>query len=173
MLSGLRKRAERQAVVERLCTAVSDRARAEVFFRGMLVADTIDGRFDVLALHAWLLLDELRNRGEAELSQRFVDALFVHFDEALRELGAGDVGMSRRMKKMASAFFGRLEAYRSAPDATALADAIARNIYRGEPHGVEQSRALATYCAAARSHLGRSRPELGEIDYGGLPAPAG
>ena len=173
MLNVLKDRGQRQAVVERLCKAVSDRARAEVFFEDFQVADTIDGRFDLLTLHAWLVLDEIRKRRETDLGQRFVDALFIHFDEALRELGAGDVGMSKRMKKMAAAFFGRLEAYREAPDEVALAGAIARNLYRGAPLGVEPSRALATYCTAARLVLEQSRPELGEIDFGELPEKAG
>jgi cytochrome b pre-mRNA-processing protein 3 len=173
MLGVLKRHGERQAVVERLCTAVSDRSRAAVFFEDFHVADTIDGRFDLLTLHAWLVLDALRKRGDTELGQRFVDSLFVHFDEALRQLGAGDVGMSRRMKTMAAAFFGRLEAYRVAPDGAALAGAIARNLYRGAPLGLEPSRVLATYCSAARAALDQSRLETGEIDFGALPAIAG
>ena len=173
MLNALKNRSQRQAVVERLCMAVSDRARAVVFFTDFQVADTIDGRFDLLTLHAWLVLDELQKRHETDLGQRFVDALFIHFDEALRELGAGDVGMRRRMRTMAAAFFGRLEAYREAPDEGALAATIARNLYRGASLGLEPSRVLATYCTAARGSLTLSRPETGEIDFGALPARAG
>ena len=47
MLNALKKRGARRAVVERLWTAVSARAREEVFFRELQVADTFDGRFDV------------------------------------------------------------------------------------------------------------------------------
>jgi cytochrome b pre-mRNA-processing protein 3 len=173
MLNALKKRGARRAVVERLWTAVSARAREEVFFRELQVADTFDGRFDVLALHLWLLMDELRSRQEDEIAQQFVDTAFVQFDEALRELGASDVGMSRRMKKMASALFGRLEAYRAATDEGALAEAIARNVYRGVEHGIESARMLASYCITARAHLAQSKPESGAVDFGPLPVLTG
>ena len=173
MLKVLRSRAERRNVIDRLCEVVSDRSRATVFFRDFAIADTIDGRFDLQALHVWLVLDELQNRQKTDIGQQFVDALFIQFDEALRELGAGDVGMSRRMKKMASALFGRLEAYRGATDEAALAEAIARNVYRGEARGVEPARTLASYCTLARAHLAQSRPESGVIDFGPLPTLAG
>ncbi len=173
MLNALRRRAGRRAVVGRLCAATSARARAETFFRELQVADTIDGRFDLLALHAWLVLDELQNRGQPDIGQQFVDALFIQFDEALRELGAGDIGMSRRMKKMASAFFGRLQAYRDAPTEQSLATTITRNVYRGSEHGVEPASVLATYCTEARARLARSELETGDIDFGPLPANTG
>ncbi|MGD0192502.1 MAG: ubiquinol-cytochrome C chaperone family protein [Rhizomicrobium sp.] len=169
MLKALRNQAERQAIVDRLYDSISDRARNPVFFADLGVADTIDGRFDVLVLHVWLVMDELQTRRDTEMSQRLVDTLFVHFDEAMRELGAGDVGMSRRMKKMASAFFGRLEAYRSARDGEPLARAIVRNIYRGEGDGIEAARRIATYCSAARGDLARSALETGVVDFGPLP----
>jgi cytochrome b pre-mRNA-processing protein 3 len=170
MLNALKKRAERRGVVDRLCKAVSDRSRAAVFFRDFAVADTIDGRFDVLALHVWLVLDEFQDRQTVDIGQQFVDALFVQFDEALRDLGASDVGMSRRMKKIASALFGRLEAYRAAADEGALAEAIARNVYRGAVDRVEPARILASYCMSARAHVGRSQLDSGAIDFGPLPA---
>jgi cytochrome b pre-mRNA-processing protein 3 len=173
MLNALKRRAERRGVVDRLCKAVSDRSRAVVFFRDFAVADTIDGRFDLLALHVWFVLDEFRDRKTADIGQQFVDALFVQFDEALRDLGASDVGMSRRIKKMASALFGRLEAYRGAPHEAALTEAIARNVYRGAADGVEPARVLASYCMSARAHVNRSQLESGAIDFGPLPALAG
>ena len=170
MLKALRNRAAHRAVVDRLYDAIAERARSAVFFGDLGVADTFDGRFDMLVLHAWLVMDELLRHENSEISQRLLDTLFVQFDEALRELGAGDVGMSRRMKKMASAFFGRFEAYRSAGDEEALAAAIVRNIYRGEAQGIEAARRIATYCLAARSKLARSGLETGEADFGPLPA---
>jgi cytochrome b pre-mRNA-processing protein 3 len=170
MLKALKRRKERKATIECLCAAVSDRARAEVFFSEFQVPDTFDGRFDMLVLHAWLVLDELRGRGQTAISQHLIDALFVQFDLALRELGAGDVGMSRRMKKMAGAFFGRLDAYRGASNESALAEAIARNVYRGEACGLAPARLLATYCLVARARIAGSDLEAGLVDFGGLPS---
>jgi cytochrome b pre-mRNA-processing protein 3 len=170
MLRSLGQRKARRARADQLCRTISDRARAPVFYRELRVADTIDGRFDLVAMHAWLVLDALANGGEAELAQSLVDRLFLQFDEALRELGVGDMGMGRRMKDMAAAFYGRLEAYRAAPNEGVLAAAILRNLYRDEPGRLESASRLATYCLSARAHLAQSHPERGEADFGALPA---
>lgn len=169
MLNGLRRRAARRQAADRLCAEVSNRARAAVFFGNLGVPDTIDGRFDLVTLHAWLVLDALGAQGERDLARRFIDTLFVQFDEALRELGAGDVGMSRRIKKMASAFYGRLNAYRAASDEKMLADAIVRNVFRGDAVGLEPANAVANYCFMARARVSQSQLIAGEVDFGSLP----
>lgn len=172
MLNALRIRKKQQAATEKLCSALSAQARSEVFFRELGVADTFDGRFDLVTLHAWIVLDALHERRQSDSGRHLVDAIFVQFDEALRELGAGDIGMGRRMKKMASAFYGRLNAYGEAADEAALAQAIHRNLYRGLGDRVEAARAIATYCASARAHAAQSHLETGEVDFGPLPVPA-
>src|ERR1700722_6912194 len=105
MLNAWRKSAERRRLSERLCAALIERARAPVFFREHGAPDPLDGRFDLLTLHAWLVLERLEAADRRDLAQALTDGLFVRFDEALRDMGAGDMGMGRRMKKMASAFF--------------------------------------------------------------------
>lgn len=170
MFGSLRRRNAGKSRAEQLCRAISERARAPVFYGTLGVDDTIDGRFDLVVLHAWLVLDALMSRGEYELAQMVVNTLFLGFDEALRELGVGDMGMGRRMKGMAQAFHGRLEAYRAAPDEEALAAAIQRNVLRGEPGRVECASRLANYCTSVRAQLARSHPERGEVDFGALPA---
>src|SRR5271156_1748460 len=140
MLNALRRRAETRKASDTLLAGTIARARLPVFYEKLGVPDTIDGRFDLLVFHAWLVLDRLTQQGADALSQSLVDGLFVQFDEALREQGAGDMGMGRRMTKMADAFFGRLKAYREAADEKTLADAIVRNLYRSDAGKVEQSR---------------------------------
>ena len=173
MLEALKLRGERKRIAECLCARISERAREPVFFRSFAVADTIDGRFDLVALHAWLVLEVLEVRKEASLAQALVDALFASFDEALREQGAGDMGMNRRIRKMAGAFYGRLRAYRDAGSEDELAAAIARNLYRGETLRVELAGMLARYALHARAGLASLRPDRGQLDFGPLPAPAG
>ena len=166
MLKALRRRSEKQKLAEQLCEGASVRARDAAFYREFAVPDTFDGRFDLLTLHAWLVLEAVDAR---DLAQGFVDVLFTQFDEALREQGASDVGMGRRMKKIGDAFYGRLEAYRAAADEDALCEAIARNLYRSAAGGVEPARWLAKYAGIARARLARSRIERGELDFGPLP----
>ena len=97
--------------------------------------------------------------------------IFAGFDEALRDLGVGDFGLSRRMKAMAGAFYGRLEAYSAAGAAAALAPVLIRNLYRGDAARAREAAGLAYYILSARRHLmGRTAALLqGDVDFGPLP----
>jgi cytochrome b pre-mRNA-processing protein 3 len=170
LLKALRERRKPQRIAVALCARLSAQARHPAFYSRCGVSDTFDGRFDLLVLHVWMVLGELQNRGESALAQRVVNALFIRLDEALREQGAGDMGMSRRIKKMASAFYGRLQAYGEARDESGLAAALVRNVFRGDEAHIEQAAALAKYVFAARAALGQSKLAEGEADFG--PAPA-
>jgi cytochrome b pre-mRNA-processing protein 3 len=76
------------------------------------------------------------------------------------------MGLSRKMKAFANAFFGRLAAYEAAGDADALALALAHNLYRGG--AVDgRARALARYALAAGPHLKAALPR--GLDFGPLP----
>ena len=165
MLNAMRRSKQRKAQAAGLYTAMARRAREPEFFARFQAKDTLDGRFDLLTLHAWLVLERLNTSGEAPLSQAFVDAVFIGFDEALRELGSGDIGMGRRMKKLADAFYGRMKAYGEAGDEAALEDALVRNLYRGER--VPAAGAMARYVMGARAHLAACDPE--KLDFGPLP----
>ncbi len=154
---------------DRLYAAVVTRAREPVFFVTFGVPDTLDGRFDVLTLHAWAVLAHLKAEPlQPPLAQAFVDRIFIGFDEALRELGAGDMGMGRRIKALADAFYGRLKAYDEAADSgtrQAMAEALTRNLYRGAE--VACVAALAAYLLGVRQHL--SLTPDGAVDFGALP----
>ena len=158
-----------------LYAAVVERARAPIFFTKFGVADSVDGRFDLLALHAFLVLEALERGGAGTraLASAFTDVVFAGLEDALREMGVGDMGMSRRMKAMANAFFGRLEAYRAATSDAEMTDALLRNLYRGAPDADGQASAIAFYMSAARSHLAtpESQGQLlsGIADFGPLP----
>ena len=169
MLNALRRSAGWRELSGRFEAQISARAREPVFYVAFAVPDTIDGRFDLLALHASLVLERIELASAPELGQALVDTIFVSFDEGLRQLGAGDVGMSRRMKKLASAFLGRMHAYRAARDQPSLAAAIVRNIYRGAPNAAAPS--LADYAMTMRSHLANCEPAKGILDFGPLPVP--
>lgn len=170
----LRKSAARKREGAQLYAPLVARARAPVFFRDFGVADSIDGRFDMVALHAWLALTALKAAGAGQVSQGLMDAIFVGFDEAMREQGAGDMGLGRKMKAFADAFFGRLTAYEAAyeaacaagGDAQVLAAALARNLYRGASVDA-RALALARYAMAAGPYLKAGLP--GRLDFGPLP----
>jgi cytochrome b pre-mRNA-processing protein 3 len=168
MLNVLRRNSQKARLVQALYAALTRQARLPVFFREYGVADTIDGRFDMVALHAWLVLGRLKAAGLEEVSQSLSNAIFVAFDEALRDLGTGDMGLGPRMKKLGNAFNGRMQAYEGAADAGALAEAIQRNVYRGEAGHEAAALGLARYALAARTHLEQSDPAQGELDFGAV-----
>ena len=123
-------------------------AREPTLFRELGVPDDLDGRFEMMTLHAGLALRRLSQIGEsaAALSQELVDRVFQGFEDALREMSISDAGVSKRMKSMAAAFYGRSKVYAEAldaDDATSLAAALARNAYRAGENVSGEARALA------------------------------
>jgi len=170
MLNALRKSTERKRTAEALYAAIMARARAPEFYAAFGVADTLDGRFDMVTLHAWLALKWLNATGRRELAQALVDIIFVSFDESLRDLGAGDMGLGRKMKAMADAFYGRMSAYDAATDLAGMETAIQRNVYRDRAGLSKQARALAEYVLSARRSLDGLGPNaLANLDFGPLP----
>jgi cytochrome b pre-mRNA-processing protein 3 len=117
---------------DRLYAAIVTQSRQPVFFRELGVMDDPDGRFDMLALHLALLLLRLKAEGKTSellarsLLERFVDDM----DLNLRELGAGDLGVARRVRFMAGALKGRLQAYEEGLEKGDIAPALRRNLYR-------------------------------------------
>jgi cytochrome b pre-mRNA-processing protein 3 len=124
---------------------VAEQARMAELFEDCGIPDTLDGRFDSLALHAALMIDRLRREPDGEaLSQAFFDAMFRHLDLTLREIGIQDLGVGRRIKIMAEGLHGRALAYRAGAWRMAtrhpLADVLRRNAYGGTPPAGFRSR---------------------------------
>ena len=104
-----------------------------MFFTAFGVPDTLDGRFELICLHAFLYLHRLKSErplSEA-VSQAFFDAMFVDMDRGLREMGTGDLSVGRHVKRMAQGFYGRIRAYQNGleQDDTTLGAALARNLF--------------------------------------------
>lgn len=138
------RRRDRQAA-DVAYAAIVERARAPVFYADWGVPDTLDGRFEVLSLHAFLVLNRMKaKRGRAgTYGQALFNAMFADLDRGLREMGAADIGVGRHVKAMAQAFYGRIVAYEQglAGDDAILCAALARNLYGTV---VPSDRALAT-----------------------------
>ena len=150
---------------EELAAAVyaraAERARAPQLFEECGIPDTLDGRFDALALHAALAIDRLRNEPDGEtLAQAFFDAMFRHLDLTLREIGVQDLGVGRRIKIMAEGFHGRALALRQAlagDGPESVAEVLRRNAYGGTPNPPAEAVArLETHVRAEAERLGRT-----------------
>lgn len=112
---------------------VVEQARQTGFFADYGVPDTLDGRFELICLHAFLYLHRLKaDRPQASpFCQSFFDRMFADFDRSLREMGVGDLSVGKHVKRMARAFYGRVLSYEVglAGDDAALALALARNVF--------------------------------------------
>jgi cytochrome b pre-mRNA-processing protein 3 len=158
---------------------VVEQARQPGFFIDGGVPDTLDGRFELICLHAFLYLHRLkRERPQAApLSQRFFDTMFADFDRSLREMGTGDLSVGREVKRMAEAFYGRIEAYERGlmADDAGLQPALARNLFGTAPPTAARLAAMAGYvrCATARlNRQGAAELLAGQISFGHPPVPA-
>ncbi len=160
------------SAVHRLYGTIVAQARTPRFHEIFKVADTIDGRFDLLVLHLSLVLERLKREGRAgaDLAEALTTLAFAGFEEALRELGVGDFGMSRRIKAMANAFYGRYAG--AGDDEPALAGALLRNLYRADDRRKEEAALLAHAIVAARRRLSLLDSAAilnGTLDFGPLP----
>jgi len=171
-----------EEIAARLYAKAVGRAREPALYRDLSVPDTVDGRFDAIALHVWLILRHLRGKGEnaESLAQALFDVFMGDMDRSLREMGAGDLGVGKRVKAMAQALMGRIKAYDeglAAGDGRTLADALKRNLLRGaDPERAEVAAAeIARYVVASAAALDKvdlAKALGGEIDFGtGLPSP--
>lgn len=137
----LRRRTHERAGFALYAAAVGAARDPDLYGDGA-VPDTLEGRFDVVALHVALVVRRLRREADARgaaLAQATFDAMFLDMDMNLREMGVGDMSIGKRVKRMWEAFHGRAMAYEAALEAgdrAALEEALARNVWRGEaPEG--------------------------------------
>ncbi|HTV38134.1 MAG TPA: ubiquinol-cytochrome C chaperone family protein [Xanthobacteraceae bacterium] len=166
ILSAFRRNSQDRNIAA-LYGAIVAQARSAAFYVDYGVADTVQGRFELIVLHLVLFLRRLegdnepaRGRGATfKPAQRLGQALFDLFcrdlDANLREMGVGDLAVPKRMRRFGEAFYGRQAAYRAAlvaADERELEMALARNIF--EVAGVDERAArLARYTRATVQRL--------------------
>ena len=127
-------------------------ARQPVLYTTAGVPDTLDGRYDMIVLHADAVMTHLQQGGEADkaFAQELIDEVFRDMDRSLREMGVGDMGVGKRVKKMATVYYGRANAYAGAraEGQGALEAALLRNVYAGDESRAADARVLAAYADA-------------------------
>ncbi len=133
MLQWLKTRTNRTATARQLYGSCVAAARNPVFYRDWCVADSLEGRFEMVMLHVGLLVRRLTEEGEPgkALGQSLLEEMVVALDDDLRELGVSDLRVPKKVQAAASAFYGRLRVYDQAlkSNQTAdLAEALARNV---------------------------------------------
>lgn len=167
LAAGAERRLRRRAALA-LYMSVAEQARQPAFYRDWGVPDTPEGRFEVLALHAFFVLRRLRGLGEPgrELGQEVFDVMFGDLDLGLRELGVGDLSVGKHVKRYARFFYGRIDGLERALTAAVgdggegispLEDVLRRNLCAGagggRPPGAAELAAFAAYVRAQDRHV--------------------
>ena len=116
MISKLFRHISRDDSIARLYGTIVAQARAPAFYQIYGVPDTVNGRLEMIMLHAVLVLRRLES--EAMPVRALGQKLFDHFcrdmDDSMREMGVGDLAVPRKMHRISGAFYGRQAAYRGA-----------------------------------------------------------
>lgn len=149
-----------QSQAETLFAALNDQARRPAFYAAGGAPDTVEGRFEVLAAHLFLVIRRLKRDAPASdrLSAALQSIFFRRLDDALREMGVGDLSVGRKIRGFAESFYGRATAYDAAlgDQDDALAEALARNVY--ESDDPQRARLLAAYMRRADVRLAATPP---------------
>jgi cytochrome b pre-mRNA-processing protein 3 len=165
-----------------LYESVVAQARTPALYSDLGVPDTLDGRFESIVLHLVLVLRRLKRdfpEGR-DFATALQEAFFTDMDHSLREMGAGDLGVGKRVKRMAEGFFGRLQSYDEALDRLAvdgqagLAAVLRRNVYGTLPEGAGDVAGLIAYMlaqAAALETQDGAALRHGEVAFATLPVP--
>ncbi|THD51352.1 MAG: ubiquinol-cytochrome C chaperone [Bradyrhizobium sp.] len=147
-------RASSRGTIEAIYGMIVTQARQPWFYRDLGVPDTVNGRFDLLVLHLWMVLRRFQSAdGAANLSQALFDHFCDDMDANLREMGVGDLTVPKRMQAFGEAFYGRAAAYDLALSSgqELFALALCKNILNGE--GIDKARRLAIYAESAIASL--------------------
>jgi len=149
-----------KAIPEGLHISIMAQSLQPAFFGDGKVGDSFAGRFEVVSIHAALLFRRLRECGDAgnDLAQDTFNELFSGFDDALREIGTGDLKVGKKVRVIGESFYGRAKAYDDAlasDEEDALKDAIVRNMELNE----EFSAVLAKYAKEIVSNFTRQSEE--------------
>lgn len=157
MLKRLFRKSPAAEPARQLYESAVAQGRQPVFYTALGVPDSVDGRFDLICLHIWLLQRRLPRGGAATaaVAQELAEIFFADMDVSLREMGAADIGVGRRVKKMIEGFTGRAQAYDAALLAgpEALAAALSRNLYGRREAKPGQLAAIARYVLATEVAL--------------------
>ena len=170
MLNWLRTRALDRLKAAELYGAVVAQARDPAFYRALGVADRPEGRYEMIVLHLFLLLERLRADAPATTARArgVIEAFVTDMDDCLREAGVGDLSVPRKVKRAAAGLYERAAAYRAAlahSDPAVLAARLTEHAIMGAG-----AVALARYTRRAKTYL--ERQTTADLLAGRLSFPA-
>ncbi len=132
-----------------LYRAVVAEARRPMWYADHAVPDTIDGRFDMVALVLALVLIRLEDAAEQHAAVRLTEVFIDDMDGQMREIGFGDLVVGKQVAGTVAALGGRLGSYRDGFDA----DVLVRNVWRGKAPDVAKVAGLREAAEALRARI--------------------
>jgi cytochrome b pre-mRNA-processing protein 3 len=119
-----------------LYEAVTRQARQPAFYLDLGAPDTVEGRFELYTLHVVMLLNRLKGVGghAADTAQALFDTYVSSLDDALREMGVGDLSVAKKMRRLGEAIYGRVKSFDTAlddADPGELEAMLVRTVYAG------------------------------------------
>lgn len=165
------------AAGQRLYAAAAAQARDPALYREGGAPDVIEGRFELYLIHVALVVNRLRGEGPRaqETNQVVFDAFLKGLDDALREMGVGDLSVGKKMRRLGEAFYGRAKGYAAAlepgADPADLPALVARTLFADEPDADAHAAAMARYVRATADHLAAQPTDrllLGEAAFPGF-----
>ncbi len=177
VIARLFSRRGREDAVPAIYLALVEQARRPGFYTACGVPDTVDGRFDLLVLHVFLVMHRLKAEGgtAAAFAQKLFDYMFADMDQSLREMGVGDLSVGKKVKHMARSFYGRVVAYEKgleAPEAEPLEAALRRNLFGTVEPDADRLALISAYVRREAGALSRQPAErllAGELTFGPPP----
>jgi cytochrome b pre-mRNA-processing protein 3 len=134
ILSALKRAVRTTLPGEALYAAIVAEARRPDWYLAGEAPDTMDGRFDMVALVLSLALIRLEDEDARQLCADLTERFITDMDGNLRQDGVGDQVVGKHIGRMMAALGGRLGAYRDSRDDDAgFAEALRRNLWRGAP----------------------------------------
>lgn len=151
MLSWWRAQTRIGRTASKIYGSIVAAARRREFYADYGVPDTKEGRFAMLVVHMFLVLERLRQEGEqgAALSRATTEAFVTDMDDILREIGIGDLSVPRHVKQSTGALYDCVRQYREALGAKgegALTEALERTLL---PDSRSVASAVASYVRRA------------------------
>jgi cytochrome b pre-mRNA-processing protein 3 len=157
-----------RAKVAALYGQVMAAARHPAFFEKFALPDNFETRFDLLVVHMFLLLTRLKREGQRTMMRALTEYMVDDLDRSLREMGIGDVGVAKRMKKLMSAFYGRVLAYEkamAAMDDKEILRVLDRNLFAASDTDLPRLISMRAYLVEQQGHLAEA--SLEKIMQGG------
>ena len=152
-------RAARKEAAEKIYDAIVAQSRNAAFYLRCGVPDTLSGRFDMLVIHMFVVLQILKLGGREGqlLAQEIVEAFIREMDTMVRDLGVSDRNVPKEVRKIAQLFYGQLLAYSTAlqrNEPKGLANEVWKSFQSGEGSSAEiAGDAIAAYMRGAIKNI--------------------